>query len=499
VSAVQYNPDEDLKTFGYQQQLRRSIGGYSSFALAFSMISITTCIFTLFAQPFQTIGGVAIWLWVLATAGILVIAAVYGHLAARLPVTGYAYQWSSRLVNPHYGWFTGWNALLATLFGSASIAIAFGTVFAPDFWATPSHGDVILLASIATVAAVSVNIVSIRLTARINDVGASVELFGTLGLTALLGIGLLFFHHIAGPGVVTQVKSSTGGQVNLTTIGLALLLPVYTLLGWEGSADLAEETTDPRGMAPKAMIRSCLVSGIAGFVVFAIFAMAIPGNLNTTVNSTTFNPVIHIFSVHFGGAGSDALQVVAFIAVFSCLLANITVATRTGFSLSRDNMLPISRIWSRVHPTTRTPVVTIIAVGLITVGVNFLSSGEAARVVAIVAVVCMITYATSMIAVLIAKRRAGLPEAGPGRFDLGRWLVPMAITGLGWSIVVILFMTVPTVNHAAGEYTIYFELAGVVWYVAALRRRLRLGQAGPYRDQPGAADVTPVASADPGR
>lgn len=479
MAAVQYDPDEDLKTFGYEQQLRRSMGGYSSFALAFSMISITTCIFTLFAQPFQMIGGVAIWLWVLATAGILVIAAVYGHLAARLPVTGYAYQWSSRLVNPHYGWFTGWNALLATLFGSASIAIAFGTVFAPDFFATPSHGDVILLASLATVAAVAVNVISIRLTSRINDVGASVELFGTLGLTALLGIGVLFFHHVAGPGVLVQAKSSTGGSINLTTIGLALLLPVYTLLGWEGSADLAEETTDPRGMAPKAMIRSCLISGVAGFVVFAIFAIAIPGNLDTTVNSTTFNPVVHIFSQHFGGAGSDALQVVAFIAVFSCLLANITVATRTGFSLSRDNMLPASKVWSRVHPATRTPIVTIIAVGAVTVGVNFLSSGEAAKVVAIVAVVCMITYATSMVAVLFANRRGDIPEAGEGRFDLGRWLVPMAIAGLAWSIVVILFMTVPAVNHAAGEYTVYFELAGVVWYFAALRRRIRRGDAGP--------------------
>ena len=339
MAAVQYDPDEDLKTFGYQQQLRRSMGGYSSFALAFSMISITTCIFTLFAQPFQMIGGVAIWLWVLATAGILVIAAVYGHLAARLPVTGYAYQWSSRLVNPHYGWFTGWNALLATLFGSASIAIAFGTVFAPDFFANPSHGDVILLASLATVLAVAVNVISM--------------------------------------------------------------------------------------------------------------------------------------------AGSDALQVVAFIAVFSCLLANITVATRTGFSLSRDNMLPASKVWSRVHPATRTPIVTIIAVGAVTVGVNFLSSGEAAKVTAIVAVVCMITYATSMVAVLFANRRGDIPEAGEGRFDLGRWLVPMAVVGLAWSIVVILFMTVPAVNHAAGEYTVYFELAGVAWYFAALRRRLRRGDAGP--------------------
>lgn len=49
----------DLAQFGYRQQLHRSIGGYTSFALAFSMISVTT-VFTLFAEPFQALGDVAI-------------------------------------------------------------------------------------------------------------------------------------------------------------------------------------------------------------------------------------------------------------------------------------------------------------------------------------------------------------------------------------------------------------------------------------------------------
>src|SRR5579863_10647263 len=103
---------QDLHSLGYPQKLRRTIGAYTSFALGFSMITITTTIFTLFANPFQTIGGIGIWLWIPVTLGILAITAVYGHLAARLPVTGYAYQWSSRIVNPEYGWFSGWHALL---------------------------------------------------------------------------------------------------------------------------------------------------------------------------------------------------------------------------------------------------------------------------------------------------------------------------------------------------------------------------------------------------
>ena len=43
--------DQLLAKFGYKEELKRSMSSYSSFALAFSMISVTTTVFTLFAQP----------------------------------------------------------------------------------------------------------------------------------------------------------------------------------------------------------------------------------------------------------------------------------------------------------------------------------------------------------------------------------------------------------------------------------------------------------------
>src|SRR5260370_19454209 len=98
------------------------------------MITITTTIFTLFAQPFQTIGGVAIWLWIPVTLGMLAITAVYGHLAARLPVTGYAYQWSSRIVNREYGWFSGRTAPPSFFLRTASLALAMATRSRPHSW-----------------------------------------------------------------------------------------------------------------------------------------------------------------------------------------------------------------------------------------------------------------------------------------------------------------------------------------------------------------------------
>jgi amino acid transporter len=478
VGSASHSADSDLAQFGYKQQLNRSIGGFTSFALAFSMISVTTTVFTLFADPFQALGGVAIWLWLPVGAGVVLLTLIYGHLAARLPVTGYAYQWASRIVSPHYGWFTGWNAMLCTLIGSAGIAVSLASVFAPDIWAKPTHWDVALLAVIAIVVGVTINLLSIKAAGMVNNIGATMELFGTMGFTLALAVGLFFFHHIQGPHVLTQTGSSNGSGVGFGTIGLALLLPIWTLAGWEGSADLAEETTDPRRMAPRAMLRAVVISGAAAFIVYAVFAMAIPGSIGATTNGTG-NPMVAIFSSHFGGFPADLLQVVAFIAMLSCLLANITVATRTSFSLARDRMLPFSRTWSTVNEKTATPVYTIIAVGMFAIIINLLSGGFVNDVLSVLNVALYLTYGSTCVAVLIAHRRGSIPEAPPGYFSLGRWLIPVTVTCLVFSIAVIVFMIGPASSHVVLLYAVCFELAGVIWYLAAVRGRLRRGEAGP--------------------
>ena len=219
-----------LHKFGYQQRLRRSMRLYSSFSLAFAEIAITVTVFTLFSQPFQTLGGVAIWFWVPVTVGGLLIASIWGHLTARIPVTGYAYSWVSRIVNPQYGWFCGWTELVGWVLGTAGIAVAAASVFSGYFWVSPTHGDIELFAAIAIILGLAANIISIRITALVNNIGASAELFGTLGLGVVVGVGLIFFSHTQGPAILFHVGAVGGGNVTIAALALAALLPVYTIL-----------------------------------------------------------------------------------------------------------------------------------------------------------------------------------------------------------------------------------------------------------------------------
>src|SRR6201986_3908523 len=191
----------DLHQFGYAQSLRRTMGPFASFSVAFSMVSITTAIFFLLPSLLGTSGAAGVWLWLPCAGGVFLVVLVYSHLAARIPITGFAYQWNSRLINPHYGWFTGYTALLAFIAGTAATALA--TVFAGDIWSHPTHGDIVLLATGAMVAAAVINIVSIRLVSAVNNVGVFFEIVGSVVAALLLLAGLAFFHHRAGFNILT--------------------------------------------------------------------------------------------------------------------------------------------------------------------------------------------------------------------------------------------------------------------------------------------------------
>jgi amino acid transporter len=460
----------DLHQFGYAQSLRRTMGPLASFAVAFSMVSITTAIFFLLPSLFGTSGAVGVWLWLPCAAGVFLIVMVYSHLAARIPITGFAYQWNSRLINPHYGWFTGYTALLAFMAGTAATAVALASVFASDIWSSPTHGDIVLLASIAMVAAAIINIVSIRLVSAVNNVGVFFEIVGSVVAALLLLVGSLFFHHRAGLHILVSTERTNTNPLWYGFV-LAALLPMYCFIGWEGAADLAEETNDPRAVTPRAMMRANLVSMAASVLMIVGFLVAIPHGIKDLLGQSK-NPLIYIFQSQYGAGAADVLQVVVFFAIFSCVLANMVVATRLGFALSRDKMLPGSSVLGAVNKTTRTPIASIILVAAVGIGINLLSAGIAANVVSICSVAYYFVYLLTVGGALYAHFGNRMPGHRAGDFSLGRAFLPVALSALAFTITVVVIALAPKEGHTAGKYLLGSEVVGLLWYLLYLRPRL---------------------------
>src|SRR6201987_2176898 len=210
--------DEELTRFGYRQQFARSLRHFESFAVAFSFISITTGIFTTFAFALNTGGPRSIWTWPMVIVGQTLVALVYGALAARVPLSGYSYQWASRLANVHVGWWLGWMsfAFLSIVTGSVDyglVQVAFQPLIGEAY--TPTSAALETLVVLALQAALI--IVSTRVTTRVNNTAVATEIIGIAGLTVLL--------------LIVAAVRSMGHWSNLGATGSVPHLGYYGYLG----------------------------------------------------------------------------------------------------------------------------------------------------------------------------------------------------------------------------------------------------------------------------
>jgi amino acid transporter len=103
------NTGADLSAFGYKQELLRDMGGFSNFAISFSIISILTGAVTLFGFGFNQ-GGPAVmgFGWPLVTLFVLFVAAGMAELTSAIPTSGAIYHWASILGGKGWGWFSAW-------------------------------------------------------------------------------------------------------------------------------------------------------------------------------------------------------------------------------------------------------------------------------------------------------------------------------------------------------------------------------------------------------
>src|SRR3954447_19952062 len=104
---------KDLHALGYAQELFRSMGGFSNFAISFSIISILTGAVILYDYGLAWAGTAAVLLgWPLVTVFVLLIAASMGEIASAYPTAGGLYYWASRMKNKNWGWWTAWLNLI---------------------------------------------------------------------------------------------------------------------------------------------------------------------------------------------------------------------------------------------------------------------------------------------------------------------------------------------------------------------------------------------------
>ena len=125
------------------------MGGFSNFAISFTIISILAGCLTSYSIAFGYGGPVAItWGWLLVGAFSVLVAMAMGEIASSMPTAGALYFWSSKLGSPAWGWFTGWFNLVGQIsvtaaidYGAATFTTALLNLWFPDVVGTGHPHD----------------------------------------------------------------------------------------------------------------------------------------------------------------------------------------------------------------------------------------------------------------------------------------------------------------------------------------------------------------------
>jgi amino acid transporter len=479
---------EDLKVLhgmGYAQELSRSMSKFSNFAISFSIICILSGGINSFAQAISSVGGAGAGLgWITGCLISGMFALAMAQIASAFPTAGGLYHWASILGGRFWGWLTAWLNLLGliTVLGAINIGTAyfFAGTFGANFGFTGTDWQVVGFVSAITIIQAILNHVGIKVTTFLTDISGYI-IFAT---TAVLVVACLYFApaiDISRLWTFTNYSGDAGGGVfpQSDNIGylflLCLLLPVYTITGYDASAHTSEETKNAAHSVPQGIISAVLWSSLVGWLMICAITLAIPDMDAAAALG---------WGMFFGTMDAimpAGLKMVLYIGIlaaqFLCGLATVTSASRMLFAFSRDDGIPgVSKALATVSPSYRTPVnaiwtATVLCILYVVLALSIKVAGTSIYVIVVnsTLVFLFLSFTIPLVAAMLNYGTAKWPNPGPWALSAGvyKLVTVLAVIGMG----VILFIAVAPPNERVLYVVLGFiALALVVWVAGENRR-----------------------------
>jgi amino acid transporter len=481
--------EQVLERFGYRQELKRSLGYFSAFALSFSVISVTTGLFANYGSGLQIGGPAFIWTWLIVGAGQFLVALVFAQLARQIPLSGYAYQWTRQLAGERLAWWAGWIMIVQFIAGMSGVCYAMANYLVPYLGLAETNRNVVLT-TVAILFTISlINHFGIRLASLVNDFSVVAEILGTVSIgLLLLAVALIRKTHPV--SFLFSHPAQPSGLAYLPAFASSALMSAWTIGGFEAAANVAEETHMPQQRVPMAIILSELASVFLGFPVLIGFTLAIP---SLAIASTHSTPLLYIMEQHFPPYVTDVAMLLVFISIFACALANVTTLTRMVWAMARDGQLPVSS-WLAHVSVHKVPANAIWTVALI--AAVFTSWAKVEVVITGVCTLLMyIVYGIVVAAALWGAsrkpkteyviRRAGdvapafIESAGRGTLEVSRTL---CIAALVWILFLLAIISLPRsawINSIASAAALG---VGACWYFWGRPHKPADAGTGPEHD-----------------
>ncbi len=437
----------ELERLGYAQELLRGIGGFSNFAISFSIISILTGAVTLFDYGLTMGGPLEMTLgWPLATAGTLLVTLSMAELCSALPTSGGMYHWSAELGGPTWAWFTAWLNIVGLITAIAGIDYGCAQFLVPMLGLEEKASTLLAVYALLLLTHALINHYGIRWVAYLNDFSVTVHI---VGVGVLMGALWIFAPKQPLHFLLRASSSSSLRGPYFWLFLLGLLQAQWTYTGFDASAHVAEETVDPRHRAPWAMVMSVLVSGFFGYLLVLTLTWVIPdvGSVLAAKdpNGHSLPAVLAIVEATLGERAGKGVLMLAVAAMWFCGLSAVTSISRTIYAFARDRGVPLAAVWSRISPRHRTPAPAIwLAVALAFIAMIYSGSYSVVTSISVVGF-----YLSYIFPVFLGWRRKSRWAAQRGPWHLGTRGSLINALAVLWTLLICILMVMPP-NTRAG-------------------------------------------------
>ena len=303
------------------------------------------------------------WLvYLLATVGLIFVGLNVSVFARRLASAGSLYTYVGQSLGNTAAFLSGWGMLVAYLFTGMATLIGFSIFGQQLLIQAGLHVPTVVLEAIG---AAFIGYLAYR----------------DIRLSSLLAMGLelVSVSLIAVFGTVVFVK--TGMHIDLAQLTLkgvgpsglqaAMVLAVFSFVGFESAATLGKEARNPFRAIPRAVLISTLAVGLFFAAMAYVEVMSFPGGV--TALSTSASPLTTLADKFHAGVFGWLINTGATLSFFSCSLASVNAASRVKFAMSRDQIFHTAL--SRVHASNRTPHIAVVLSALLNFAVPAVLSG----------------------------------------------------------------------------------------------------------------------------
>jgi APA family basic amino acid/polyamine antiporter len=341
-------------------------------------------VYALVGEMAGTAGGY-LWLAFAVALGMALLTAFsYAELVTKYPGAGGSAVFAERAYrSPMLAFLVGFCMLAAGVVSAAGLSLAFTGEYLTAFLEVPQvPAALVFLAVVALV-----NAWGIKESLRANVVMTIIESSG-LVLVILLGVWVIGRGDGDLSGALTPPE---GSSVWLAVLGSALIA-FYSFVGFETSANLAEEVRDVSRVYPKALFGSLATAG----VVYVLIGLVAPAVVAPEDLAGSTGPLLEVVEVA-GLVPTGLFAVIALIAVANGALLTMIMASRLAYGMAERGLMPTPL--GKVLPGRRTPGVAIVVTTL--VAMVLAATGELVDLASTVVLLLLFVFLSTNLAVLV--------------------------------------------------------------------------------------------------